>query len=132
MRKLVLAQCPLPKSLQAFTSSQPGSTEGIATILYCAKSLSCLQLFMIPWTVALQMPLSMGIFLARILEWVVISSCRESSQFRDQIGISLIEKLFTAEPRILHLYKMGTWDFPGCPVVKNPPCNARDASPIPS
>ena len=132
MRKLVLAQGPLPKSLQAFTSSQPVSTAGIATILYCAKSLSCLQLFTIPWTVPLQMPLSMGIFLARILERVVISSCRESSQFRDQIGVSLIEKLFTAESRILHLYKMGTWDFPGCPVVKNLPCNARDAGLIPS
>jgi hypothetical protein len=73
----------------------------------------------------------MGIFLARILERVVISSCRESSQFRDQIGVSLIEKLFTAESRILHLYKMGTWDFPGCPVVKNLPANAGDPSSIP-
>ena len=27
----------------------------------CAKSLSCVQLFVIPWTVALQGPLSMGI-----------------------------------------------------------------------
>ena len=132
MRKLVLAQGPLPTRLQAFTSRQPGSTAGIATILYCAESLSCVQLFSIPWMVAPQVPLSMGISLARILEWVVVSSCRESSQFRDQIGVSLTEKLFTAEPRILDLYKMGTWDFPGCPVVKNLRCNARDAGPIPS
>ena len=132
MRKLVLAQGPLPTSLQAFTSSQPVSTAGIATILDCAKSLSCLQLFTIPWMAALQVPLSMVISLARTLEWVAISSCRESSQFRDQISVSLIGKLFTAEPRILHLYKMGTWDFPGGPVVKNQPCNARDTGPIPS
>ena len=24
------------------------------------------------------------------------------------------------------------WDFPGCPVVKNPPCNAGDTGLIPS
>ena len=103
-----------------------------AMVSQSVSCFSCVRLFATLWTVACQGPLSMGILQARILEWVVISSCRESSQFRDQIGISLIEKLFTAEPRILHLYKMGTWDFPGCPVVKNLPCNARDASPIPS
>ena len=35
------------------------------------------------WTVALQTPLSMGILQARILEWVVMSSSRGSSQPRD-------------------------------------------------
>ena len=33
------------------------------------KLLSCVQLFVTPWTVAWQAPLSMGIFQARILEW---------------------------------------------------------------
>ena len=37
----------------------------------------------IPWTVAHQAPLSMGIFQARILEWVALSSSRDSSQPRD-------------------------------------------------
>ena len=32
-----------------------------------------------PWTVARQAPLSMGIFQARILEWVAISFFMESS-----------------------------------------------------
>ena len=36
----------------------------------CAQSLSHVRLFVTPWTVALQPPLSIGIFQARILEWV--------------------------------------------------------------
>ena len=35
------------------------------------------------WTVACQAPLSMGIFQARILEWVVMPSTRGSPQPRD-------------------------------------------------
>ena len=38
-----------------------------------------------PWTVARQAPLSMGIFQARILEWVTVPSSRGSSQSRDRI-----------------------------------------------
>ena len=36
------------------------------------KSLSRVRLFVTPWTVALQAPLSMGILQARILEWVAM------------------------------------------------------------
>ena len=39
---------------------------------------------MTPWTVALQIPLSMGILQARILEWVAVPSSRGSSQPRDR------------------------------------------------
>ena len=42
------------------------------------KSLSRVQLFATPWTVAHQSPPSMGIFQARILEWVAISFSRGS------------------------------------------------------
>ena len=35
------------------------------------------QLFVTPWTIAHQAPLSMGILQARILEWVAISFSRE-------------------------------------------------------
>jgi len=42
----------------------------------CAWSLSCVQLFATPWTVACQAPLSMGFSRTRILEWVAISSSR--------------------------------------------------------
>ena len=37
------------------------------------------QLFVIPWTAACQAPLSMGLSMARKLEWVAISSSRGSS-----------------------------------------------------
>ena len=40
----------------------------------CAKSLSPVWLFVPPWTVAHQAPLSMGILQARILEWVAYPS----------------------------------------------------------
>ena len=46
-------------------------------VLCCAKSLSRVQLFVTPWTVTHQAPLSMGILQARILEWVAMPSCRD-------------------------------------------------------
>ena len=48
----------------------------------------------IPWTVARQVPLSIGILQARILEWVAISSSRGSSQSRDRTWVSCIEGRF--------------------------------------
>ena len=54
------------------------------------KSLSCVWLFATPWTVGYQGPLSMGIFQARILEWVAISFSSKSSQPRDQTQVSSI------------------------------------------
>ena len=45
--------------------------------------LSHIQLFVTPWSVAHQAPLSMGIFQARILEWVAISFSRGAFQPRD-------------------------------------------------
>ena len=54
------------------------------------KSLSCVWLFVTPWTVAYQAPLPMGILQARILEWVAISFSRGSSQLRDQTLVSHI------------------------------------------
>ena len=52
--------------------------------------LSFIRLFATPWTVACQAPLSMGIFQARILEWIAMSSSRGSSQPRDRTQISCI------------------------------------------
>ena len=48
----------------------------IACCVLCAQSLSHVQFFATPLTVAHQAPLSMGILQARILEWVAISSSR--------------------------------------------------------
>ena len=61
--------------------------------------LSRVQLFVTPWTVACQAPLSM----ARILEWVAISSSWESSQARRIEPISLMSpalagRFFTTKP----------------------------------
>ena len=62
------------------------------------SSLSCVQLFAAPWTVAHQAPLSMGILQARILEWVAILFSRGSSQPRDRTQVSLFTgSFFTAQ-----------------------------------
>ena len=45
---------------------------------YGAQSFSRVRLFVTPWTVACQAPLSMGLSRQRILEWVAISSSRGS------------------------------------------------------
>ena len=60
------------------------------------KLLSCVQLFVTPWTVACLAPLSMGILQARILEWVAMPSSRETSQSRDQTQVSHISGRFFA------------------------------------
>ena len=54
----------------------------------CASSLGCIWLFATPRIVARQVPLSMGILQASILEWVTIPSSRTSSQPRDQTQVS--------------------------------------------
>ena len=46
------------------------------------ESLSCVQLSVTPWTIAHQASLSEGFFQTRILEWIVISFSRGSSQPR--------------------------------------------------
>ena len=67
------------------------------------SSFSRFQLFVTPWTVGHQAPLSMGILQARILEWVAIFSSRESSQPWDQTQVPCIAGgVFTTE----HLGKL--------------------------
>ena len=56
----------------------------------CVSLFSHVRLFGIPWTVAHQAPLSMGILQARILEWVAYPSSRGSSQPRDRTQVSHI------------------------------------------
>ena len=46
---------------------------------YKVKSLSHVQLFVTPWTVAYQAPPFHGILQTRILEWVAISFSKASS-----------------------------------------------------
>ena len=67
----------------------------------CAESLSRVQLFATPWTVAHQPPLFMGFlfFQARILEWVAMPSSRGSSKPRDRTrSPALQEDSLPSEP----------------------------------
>ena len=60
------------------------------------KSLSRVWLVVTPWTAAHQAPLSMGIFQARVLEWVTISFSRESSLPRGWAWVSrIVDRGFT-------------------------------------
>ena len=63
-------------------------------VCMCAKSLSCVWLFVTPWAVACQAPLSMGILQARTLEWVAMSSSKLSSPTRDWTQVSHIKGRF--------------------------------------
>ena len=64
--------------------------------VHVLSHFSCVRLFVTPWTVALQAPLSMVILQARILEWVAMASSRGSSQARDQTQASHVAgKFFT-------------------------------------
>ena len=88
---------------------------------------SGVRLFVTPWTVAHQAPLSMR-FSRQELEWVAISFSRGSSPPRDQICISCIAGgFFTAEPPgkpwnqwtpVIYLQKVGMLFFPSWNVAK--------------
>ena len=74
----------------------------ITSVFVCAQLLSHVRLSATLWTVARRAPLSLGIFQARILEWVVISSSRGSSRGlefafaawqADSLLLSLLEAL---------------------------------------
>ena len=67
-----------------------------------AELLSRVWFFVTLWTVACQVPLSMGIPQARILEWVAYPFSRESSQPRNQTGVSCIAGgFFTILPTMI-------------------------------
>ena len=57
-------------------------------VLCWAWLLSCVRLFVTPWTIDHQAPMSMGILQARILEWVAMPSYRASFQSMDQTQVS--------------------------------------------
>ena len=64
--------------------------------LDCAvlRLLTPVWLFVTPWTIAYQAPLSMGILQAWILEWVAVPSSRGSSQASDQTQVSSTAGIF--------------------------------------
>ena len=74
-------------------------------------SLSCVQLFETPWTVACQAPLSMGF--SRQEYWSGLSSFSRSSQPRDwthlSCGSCMAGKFFTAKPPGKPTYKFAMY-----------------------
>ena len=60
----------------------------------CAETLNHVRLFVTPWTVACQVPLSMGILQERILEWVAMPYSRGAFQLRNQTQVSHIAGRF--------------------------------------
>ena len=58
------------------------------------QSPSCVQLFVTPWTVACQAPLSIRILQARILGWVAYLFSRGSSQPKNRTRVSCMARGF--------------------------------------
>ena len=56
--------------------------------MLCVLSCCHVRLFVTPWTVAHQAPLSLGMLQARMLEWVAMPFSKGSSQPRDQNQVS--------------------------------------------
>ena len=63
---------------------------GLSLGFHVQSLFSCVQLFVTPWIVACQAPLSMGILQAKILKWVAMPTSRESFQPRDQTCVSYV------------------------------------------
>ena len=80
------------------------------------KSLSHVQLFVTPWTVACQVPLSIGFFQARVLEWVAISFSKRSSRPRDWIRVSRIVQFSSVAQSCRTLCDPMNHSMPGLPV----------------
>ena len=77
---LLLIRAPPP------SCPSSGPQRGLYTSVCCCfcAALSHIWLFATPWSVAHQVPLSIEFSRQEILEWVAISSSRESSQPRDR------------------------------------------------
>ena len=71
----------------------PNKTNSNALILTSVCSLSHVQLFATPWTVAFQAPLSMGFSRQESWSGVPFLNCRGSSQPRDRTCISCIGRI---------------------------------------
>ena len=63
------------------------------TVLLC-YCVSHVWLFVTPWTVVHQAPLSIRILQAKLLEWLAMPSSRASSQPRDRIQVSWVAEWF--------------------------------------
>ena len=86
----------LPSSCWEISVKQKSDQHVCVCVCVCVHAcvhirvLSCIWLSVTPWTIAHQAPLFMGIFQARILEWVAMPSSRASSQPRDWTPVSCL------------------------------------------
>ena len=78
------------KDLSKATWFASGQVRDPRSFRFCVCMLSCIQLSATPWTVARQVPLSMGVLQARILEWVPYPFYREFSWPRNPTRVSCI------------------------------------------
>ena len=78
----------------------------------CTQPLSHIWLFAVPWTIAcLRGPSVHGIFQARLLEWVAISSFRGSSRPRGWTHLSSVSCI-GRQNFFFFFYYCATWDAP--------------------
>ena len=71
-------------------------TELLWPKILLVNSLSCVRLFVTPWTVAYQAPLSMGLSRQQYWSGFSISFSRGSSQPKDQTQVShIVDRCFT-------------------------------------
>ena len=68
---------PAPKCYTDFWLMTVDLTHAAKLVFCCVCVLSHVHLFVTPWTVARQAPLSMETSQARILEWIAISSFKD-------------------------------------------------------
>jgi len=95
-----------------------------------AWSLNCVWLFVTPWTVAHQAPLSMGILQARTLKWVAVPSSGYSlwgfavpSSGYSLWGCKRVRCYVATKQQQtsqIETKKRTKQDFPGGPVLKTP------------
>ena len=77
----------------------------VCLYVYDVQLLSCVQLFVTPWTLTRQAPLSMGFFQARMLECIAISFSKGSSWPRDGTLVPCIcRQIITEPPEKPHMY----------------------------
>ena len=105
--------------------------------IYFSISVNC-SVIATPWTVALQAPFVHGILQARILEWVAISSSRESSWPRDGTWVSyLLQRQAGSLPLVppgkldchllITILYSKSWRYPGyCPCSGHQDIDSRD------
>ena len=71
----------------------------VYTCVCILNHFSHVRLFVTPWSVACQPPLSMEFFQARILEWVTIPSSRDISK---EMQANIYEALAADHPLYIH------------------------------